>query len=177
MSRRFSMASALVWTISPRLRAVNERELMASAGKSLPCAKKSPAKVLGGEDLSKLFGMELAGSTPRAKAALPVKTASVAKVARVPQTRGIKAKAVDTKIKSAKKAVTAKAKPSAPSKSVAKKKPVAAPAKARPVKKSASKARPTRAVARKKPSATRVSPAKLRPASRKGSAGRSAKMS
>jgi uncharacterized Zn finger protein len=186
-----------------RLRAVNERELIASAGKSLPRTKKSPAKVLGGEDLSKLFGLELAGSTARAKAALPGKTPPVAKAARVQKTRVSKAKAVDTKTKTAKKAVKAKAKPSTPSKLVAKKKSVAAPVKAKPVKKSASKRpstlkkaenvspksslpvarknaiaskpKPTRPVARKAPAAPRASQAKPVSDSRKRSAGRLAK--
>jgi uncharacterized Zn finger protein len=120
-----------------RLRAVNEKELIASAGKSLPRAKKSPAKVLGGEDLSKLFGLELAGSTTRAKTASPAKAALVAKAARVSKTRATKANPVDTKTKLGKK--TVKAKPSVPSKPVVKKKAVAAPTKPKPVKKSASK--------------------------------------
>jgi uncharacterized Zn finger protein len=121
-----------------RLRAVNEKELIASAGKSLPSAKKSPAKVLGGEDLSKLFGLDLADATPPAKSAHPTKTAPVAKAARAPQPRVIKAKPVVPKTKPAEKAVKAKPKPSTPTKPVAKKKPVAAPTKPKPVQKSAS---------------------------------------
>jgi uncharacterized Zn finger protein len=45
-----------------RLHSVDEKELIARAGKALPQAKKAPAagKVLGGEDLSALFGLDMA---------------------------------------------------------------------------------------------------------------------
>ena len=45
-----------------RLHDVDEKELIARAGQSLPVAKKAPAakKVLGGEDLSALFGLDMA---------------------------------------------------------------------------------------------------------------------
>ncbi len=45
-----------------RLREVDEKQLIAGAGKALPLSKKAPAatKVLGGEDLSALFGLEIA---------------------------------------------------------------------------------------------------------------------
>ena len=48
-----------------RLHEVDEKELIAGAGKALPLAKKAPAatKVLGGEDLSALFGLDLAQGT------------------------------------------------------------------------------------------------------------------
>ncbi|MDR3726335.1 MAG: SWIM zinc finger family protein [Terracidiphilus sp.] len=116
-----------------RLRAVNEKELIASAGKSMPRAQKSPAKVLGGEDLSKLFGLDLADSAPLARSAPATKGRPVAKVTRVLETHVTKAIAVATKIRPAKKAAKARAKPSAPSM------PVAAPTKPKPAKKSASK--------------------------------------
>jgi uncharacterized Zn finger protein len=124
-----------------RLRAVNEKELIASAGKALPRASKSPsaAKVLVEEDLSKLFGLDMANSTPPAKSVPSTKGRPLAKAARVPETRVTKAKPGAAKPKPAKKAAKSKAKPFAPTKPVAKKKPVAAPAKAKPVKKSASK--------------------------------------
>ena len=53
-----------------RLHQVDEKELIAKAGKSLPLSKKGPdaAKVLGGEDLSELFGLDLAQSTKPADA-------------------------------------------------------------------------------------------------------------
>jgi uncharacterized Zn finger protein len=184
-----------------RLRAVNEKELIASAGKALPRAKKAPsaAKVLGGEDLSKLFGLDLANSTPPAKSVPSTKGRPVAKAARVPETRVTKAKPVAAKPKPAKQAVKAKAKPTAPTEPVALEKQVAAPRKPKPVKKSASKkpaplkkaeiaspksgvpaakmksavvaskAKPTRSVAKKATAAQRVSQAKPAPASRKGS--------
>jgi len=45
-----------------RLHEVNEQELIAGAGKALPLAKRGPAKekVLGGEDLAGMFGLEMA---------------------------------------------------------------------------------------------------------------------
>jgi uncharacterized Zn finger protein len=48
-----------------RLHEVDEKELIAGAGKALPLARKAPAakKVLGGEDLSVLFGLDLAQGT------------------------------------------------------------------------------------------------------------------
>jgi hypothetical protein len=48
-----------------RLHNVDEKELIAGAGTALPQAKKAPAagKVLGGEDLSVLFGLDIAQGT------------------------------------------------------------------------------------------------------------------
>jgi uncharacterized Zn finger protein len=48
-----------------RLHNVDENELIANAGKALPQANKAPAgtKVLGGEDLSALFGLDIADGT------------------------------------------------------------------------------------------------------------------
>jgi uncharacterized Zn finger protein len=48
-----------------RLHEVDEKELIAKAGDALPLAKRGPAaeKVLGGDDLSELFGLEMARST------------------------------------------------------------------------------------------------------------------
>jgi uncharacterized Zn finger protein len=48
-----------------RLHNVDEKELIAGAGKGLPQAKKAPdsTKVLGGEDLSALFGLDMAQGT------------------------------------------------------------------------------------------------------------------
>jgi len=45
-----------------RLHSLDEKELIAGAGRALPQAKKAPAagKVLGGEDLSALFGLDMA---------------------------------------------------------------------------------------------------------------------
>src|ERR1017187_1300507 len=122
-----------------RLRAVNEKELIATAGTSLPGAKKTPARELRGEDLSKLFGLDMAISTKSAKSAHSTKGRPVAKAARVPETHVTKAKPVAAKPKPAKKAVKAKAKPTAPTMPVPKKKRVAAPTKTKPAKKSASR--------------------------------------
>jgi uncharacterized Zn finger protein len=48
-----------------RLHNVDEKELIAGAGKALPLAQRAPAatKVLGGEDLSALFGLDIAQGT------------------------------------------------------------------------------------------------------------------
>ncbi len=53
-----------------RLRQVDEKELLAGAARGLPVAARKPAasKVLAGEDLSGLFGLELADSAARPKA-------------------------------------------------------------------------------------------------------------
>jgi uncharacterized Zn finger protein len=52
-----------------RLHDVDEKELIAGAGQALPLAKKAPAanKVLGGEDLSALFGLDMAPDASPAK--------------------------------------------------------------------------------------------------------------
>ena len=52
-----------------RLHDVDEKELIAGAGQSLPLAQKAPAakKVLGGEDLSALFGLDMAPDASPAK--------------------------------------------------------------------------------------------------------------
>src|SRR5438105_3418186 len=56
-----------------RLHQVDEKELIAGAGKALPLGKQAPAatKVLGGEDLSALFGLDMAEGTSRTPAAEP----------------------------------------------------------------------------------------------------------
>jgi len=48
-----------------RLHAVKEQELIAKAGTAMPLAKEGPArsKVLGSEDLSDIFGLEMASGT------------------------------------------------------------------------------------------------------------------
>src|SRR5216684_3426220 len=52
-----------------RLHSVDEKELIAGAGQALPLAKKAPAakRVLGGEDLSALFGLDMAPDASPAK--------------------------------------------------------------------------------------------------------------
>ncbi len=53
-----------------RLRGVDEKDLIAKADASMPLAKQAPAagKVLGGEDLSHIFGLDLAQDTNPAPA-------------------------------------------------------------------------------------------------------------
>ena len=48
-----------------RLHEVDEKELIAKAGKALPLAKEGPAasKILGSEDLSGMFGLDMAQDT------------------------------------------------------------------------------------------------------------------
>lgn len=52
-----------------RLHDVDEKELIAGAGQALPLARKAPAakRVLGGEDLSALFGLDMAPDASPAK--------------------------------------------------------------------------------------------------------------
>jgi hypothetical protein len=52
-----------------RLHNVDEKELIAGAGTALPQARKAPiaGKILGGEDLSVLFGLEMAPDTSSPK--------------------------------------------------------------------------------------------------------------
>jgi uncharacterized Zn finger protein len=63
-----------------RLHGVDEKELIVHADAALPLAKKGPAaaKVLGGEDLSELFGLDMA-ATADAKSGSPVSAATKAK--------------------------------------------------------------------------------------------------
>jgi len=74
-----------------RLRAVNEKDLVAKAGMGLPLARKGPAseKILAGSDLSELFGLEMGhGAQPgieaRGRGAKPrrAKTPAAGKIAR-----------------------------------------------------------------------------------------------
>ena len=62
-----------------RLREVDEKELIIKAGKALPLSKKGPAagKVLGGEDLADIFGLDMAESI--GAEAPPAKKKAVAK--------------------------------------------------------------------------------------------------
>jgi uncharacterized Zn finger protein len=104
-----------------KLREVDEKELIASAGKTLPSAKKSPvaAKVLAEVDLSKLFGLEIAAS------------ASPAKAVRAKSVTDAKSKPIDSKIKLPQKAANSKITKisAAQTKTTAKKKPIDASAK------------------------------------------------
>jgi uncharacterized Zn finger protein len=75
-----------------RLRAVDEMELIAKAGKTAPLVKKGPAagKLLGGEDLSAIFGLDMAqGVSPDAKLAAPkpAKPKRAAKAATAPKAK------------------------------------------------------------------------------------------
>jgi uncharacterized Zn finger protein len=69
-----------------RLHEVDEKELIAGAGRALPLARKAPAatKVLGGEDLSALFGLDLAQGTGP-DTVLSSATASESKRAKAPK--------------------------------------------------------------------------------------------
>jgi uncharacterized Zn finger protein len=108
-----------------RLRALNEKELIASASKLLPRAKKGPAaaKILGGEDLSKLFGLDMAEP----------ESASQTKAVRAKGATATKSKLADAKTKSPQKAAKSKGtkQSAAQTKTTAKKKPVAASAKSK----------------------------------------------
>jgi uncharacterized Zn finger protein len=177
-----------------RLREVDEKELIANAGKALPRAKRSPsaAKVLDGEDLSKLFGLDMAGSE--------AESAEPAKAARVQKTDGTKAKPVpmgapakptgktasQTKSAAKKKAaaVSAKAKPDKAARlknsavtpttnSASSAKESAVSARKKKAASVAAKAKPTKTAAAKKPTGKRSSQTKS--SQRNGSVRRSAK--
>jgi uncharacterized Zn finger protein len=86
-----------------RLRGVDELELIAQAGKAAPLAKQAPArgKRLGGEDLSALFGLDMAqGATADAGVAgkKPAKKERAKKAVAAPKGKGKpKKKAAATK--------------------------------------------------------------------------------
>ena len=74
-----------------RLHSVDEKELIAGAGKALPQAKRAPTgtKVLGGEDLAALFGLEMAqGAGATAAKPKRAKARASKKVPAVPGGRG-----------------------------------------------------------------------------------------
>ena len=76
-----------------RLHEVDEKELIAGAGTAFPLARKAPAatKVLGGEDLSALFGLDMAqGTGPDAV----LSSATAAEPKRAKATKGKMAPAV-----------------------------------------------------------------------------------
>jgi uncharacterized Zn finger protein len=71
-----------------RLHSVDEKELIAGAGKALPQAKRAPAakKVLVGEDLAALFGLDMAqGAGPTAAEPKRAKARAGKKVPVVPE--------------------------------------------------------------------------------------------
>src|SRR5216684_885644 len=75
-----------------RLHGVDEKEMIAHAEVALPLPKKGPAaKVLGGEDLSELFGLDMAAS-PAAKTGrsvpVPAKAKRAKKRSRIRKTTG-----------------------------------------------------------------------------------------
>ncbi len=63
-----------------RLRAVDETDLIVHAGKGTPLTKRGPAagKVLGGEDLSEMFGLDMAESGGSGKPLKPKREKKVA---------------------------------------------------------------------------------------------------
>jgi uncharacterized Zn finger protein len=75
-----------------RLREVDEKELIAKAGTALPLGKQrlAAAKVLGGEDLSDMFGLDMAQS------ASPDAGIKQAKPKRADKTRAAKSPAAET---------------------------------------------------------------------------------
>ena len=74
-----------------RLHSVDEEDLIAGAGKALPQAKRAPTagKVLGGEDLAALFGLDMApGAEPGASEPKRAKAKAGKKVPAVPGKKG-----------------------------------------------------------------------------------------
>lgn len=87
-----------------RLRGVDELELLASAGKAAPLGKQAPAadKRLGGEDLSAMFGLDMAQSATPAPSdgRKPAKPKLAKKAAAPPKAKAItKEKAATTRRK------------------------------------------------------------------------------
>jgi uncharacterized Zn finger protein len=82
-----------------KLHEVDEKELIAKAGKNLPLAKRAPAaeKTLASDELSAIFGLEMAQSTDAATLAEPAK----AKKAKVPATKKAKTRRASKKTKAA----------------------------------------------------------------------------
>jgi uncharacterized Zn finger protein len=85
-----------------RLHNLDEKELISGAGKALPQAKKAPAakKVLGDEDLSALFGLDMdqgdgAGATPVAGPTSKAKRTKPRILKKAPAAQGAKGKARD----------------------------------------------------------------------------------
>ena len=72
-----------------KLHAVNEKDLIANAGKDLPVARKTPAseKILGSEKLSDIFGLEMA-QNEETEAELSVKTAKPVRAKPLPTQKG-----------------------------------------------------------------------------------------
>src|SRR3984885_13354941 len=71
-----------------RLHQVNEQDLIAKVGKALPLARQSPAiaKLLGNEDLSDIFGLDMAQSSG-ADAGLPAPASAKPRPAKTPGVR------------------------------------------------------------------------------------------
>lgn len=78
-----------------RLRKVDERELIATAGKGLPLSKKAPAagRVLADGDLSELFGLELGAGDEDVTPAKPARPVRAGTVAAAPKARRPKSRA------------------------------------------------------------------------------------
>ena len=80
-----------------KLRKVDEKELIAKAGKDLPLSKQAPAsdKVLAAEGLSELFGLDMDAATdaPAAKTRRPAKTAARTQASRTPSRKKPRKKA------------------------------------------------------------------------------------
>ena len=77
-----------------RLRAVDEMELIVNAGKATPLAKKGPGtgKVLGSEDLSEMFGLDMAQSASPGVELAEHKAAKPKRAKKSPTLPGAKAK-------------------------------------------------------------------------------------
>ena len=89
-----------------RLRAVDEMELIVSAGKAAPLTKQGPGpgKILGGDDLADMFGLDMAesvGTVVKAKtakkAATPVKRIAAKKAATKKGNKNKKTRVVKSK--------------------------------------------------------------------------------
>ncbi len=94
-----------------RLRGVEERELIAGASKTVPLSRQNPSagKVLGDEDLSAMFGLDMAGDARAGEASSSPKPAKKAAAARKPA--GKRSAARKSAIQPSTKKTSAKPKP------------------------------------------------------------------
>ena len=93
-----------------KLRQVDGKDLIATAGRALPLSKKAPARsrVLGSGGLSELFGLELGASEPEARPGKPRTSARPPKTRRRPAPAAAAETAVARKVRK-KRSLPAKA--------------------------------------------------------------------
>jgi uncharacterized Zn finger protein len=101
-----------------RLRAVDENDLVADIDNALPMAKTDPAagKVLDADDLSAMFGLDMAGAESFPDVPATATTPDVSRAAATRPSKGARAKVVVGKKAAPKRGPRVAARPQAPSK-------------------------------------------------------------